>query len=353
MSKWISFFLSIVCSASLYAKSVEFMGTHPLVISVDNSYLSTPSYSNQIVFVQSIRLSEEAQQVLRQRLDNLTSEDSIPLILEANNIPARVNLGMNATPVLDQGAHGSCVTFAITGAIDAVIGKGDYISQLCSLELGDYLEQKGLIQYSGWNGSMGLVVLNQLNKYGIMAKSYQQKYGCSGVTQYPLANEKNTGKAMSISEYTANSKSLSRIATWEVLLDIENAFSNNHNPDLVLRAVKQNIREGKRVTFGMLLDDSKGDVGAFGSFKKNLDTWVLTPEIIKKAKNEGLHAGHEMIIIGYDDKALAKTKNGKISKGLFIVRNSWGNKAGDGGNFYISYDYFKAFSDEAQALIPN
>lgn len=38
--------------------------------------------------------------------------------------------------------------------------------------------------------------------------------------------------------------------------------------------------------------------------------------------------GHAVVIVGYDD-----------SKGLFIVRNSWGPSWGDKGYFYMPYEY--------------
>ena len=157
---------------------------------------------------------------------------------------------------------------------------------------------------------------------------------------------------MSIIEYSAVALPLAKFASWETLVDVEGAFSKNHNPTALLRSVKKNLREGKRVTFGMLLDDSQGDVGALGTYKTLYDTWVLTPEVIKNAKKGGLRASHEMIIIGYDDLAEVVTKKGEKSKGVFILRNSWGKEVGDGGNFYVSYEYFKAFSNEAQVIIP-
>ena len=58
------------------------------------------------------------------------------------------------------------------------------------------------------------------------------------------------------------------IATWENLVDMEQAFTKNHNPVALLRAVKKNLREGKRITFGILLDVTQGQVGALGSFPK-------------------------------------------------------------------------------------
>ena len=348
MRKWSIFVLSLTLSGALSAKSVEFIGVIPVVISASDDLKPYAGRKSQVVFVQNIHLSSNAQRVLKARLDHISEDIGLGAI---HGVPTRVNLGMNGTPVLDQGAHGSCVTFAMTGAFDAVLGKGDYISQLCSLELGAYLYQHGRSDYSGWNGSMGTVVLKQLNDYGVVPKSYQQEYGCAGVKHYPLRTASNTGKPMSISEYTANSIPLS-FATWQVLADTEEVFSNNFNPVALLRTVKKHLREGHRVTLGILLDDTSGEAGALATYKKAYDTWVLTPEIIKKMKQGGMQAGHEMIIIGYDDYAVAYTKDGKPSKGVFIVRNSWGKQSGDSGNFYISYDYFKALCDEAQVIIP-
>ncbi|RUR06313.1 C1 family peptidase [Legionella sp. km772] len=351
MIKWNLAILSIALSCPLQAQSLEVIGTIPLTISAQDDLHRSFYTKTQIVYVQNVRLSAEAQRVLKDRIER--SPDELSVATESNSlIPSAINLGMNGTPVLDQGAHGSCVTFAITAAFDAVLGKGDYISQLCSLELGSYLLKRRQVPYSGWDGSNGPIVLGQLNTYGIIPKSYQQEYGCAGVKRYPLTNEKNTGSPMSISEYTANSLPLS-FASWTVLADAEEVFSADFNPVSLLRAVKKNLREGKRVTFGMLLDDSLGEAGALARFKKNYDTWVLTPELVKKIKKGELKAGHQMVIIGYDDKAQAWTKDGQLSKGLFIVRNSWGKQAGDGGNFYISYDYFKALCDEAQAIVPS
>ncbi|MGF2339111.1 C1 family peptidase, partial [Acinetobacter baumannii] len=60
--------------------------------------------------------------------------------------------------------------------------------------------------------------------------------------------------------------------------------------------------------------------------------------------------GHEMIITGYDDNAIAVDDNGREHKGLFTLRNSWGEQFGDKGNFYMSYDYFKVLTIEAQRI---
>lgn len=347
--KRILFFLGLMLSLSLHAAAINYLGTIPVAISLDQRNSIINEGQTRLVYVQKILLSEQARKVLSHRVSALNNE--IDTFGAEKSTLARMYLGMNATPVLDQGVHGSCVTFAVTGAFDALIGKEDYISQLCSLELGDYLFTHGLLELSGWDGSYGELVLNQLNQYGIILKTHQMNYGCAGVTSYPLLDEHNKGKAMSSSEYTANSLSLSRYGSWDVLLRTEDAFNVNHHPAQLFATVKKHLREGKRITFGILLDESVGGAGALGSNKVEGDTWVITPDIATRAQQEGLQAGHELIMIGYDDNATARDRNGALSKGLFIVRNSWGVRAGDKGNYYVSYDYFKAFTDEAQVIL--
>ena len=104
--------------------------------------------------------------------------------------------------------------------------------------------------------------------------------------------------------------------------------------------------------FGMLLDVEQGHAGALGTVKKSFDTWILTPKIISNIRKGKIKAGHQMIIIGYDDNMVIETEHGDKNRGVFILRNSWGKSAGDRGNFYVSYQYFKALSDEAQAIVP-
>lgn len=55
-------------------------------------------------------------------------------------------------------------------------------------------------------------------------------------------------------------------------------------------------------------------------------------------------AGHAMVITGYDDNAEAIDDEGKVHRGILTLRNSWEPKAGDEGNYYISYDYFKSLA---------
>jgi C1A family cysteine protease len=61
--------------------------------------------------------------------------------------------------------------------------------------------------------------------------------------------------------------------------------------------------------------------------------------------------GHELVVTGYDDKAVAYDQEGRKHQGLLILRNSWSDEVGDHGEYYMSYDYFKMYVMEVQEII--
>jgi hypothetical protein len=350
LSKWTAISGVLLLSTQLYANAVEIIGNIPVVIEYDNEEFSSIKKEQHKVIVQQIRLSPAAKKILAKRIDESALIES-ELFNDAK-VPSQVNLGMNGTPALDQGVHGSCVTFATIAAVDAIIGKGDYISPLCSLSLGSYLYRHKMADYSGWDGSFGPVILEQYQNYGLVTKRYQYDEGCAGVKRYPTNTAANTGKLMSINEYTTNSFPLGDYATWEHLVELEESFSKNHNPAALLREVRKQLNEGNRIVFGALIDVDSKYAGALGTYQKPHDSWILTKEITNRVKRGDISGGHQMLIIGYDDQAVVVDAHGKVHKGLLILRNSWGPRAGHSGNFYMSYNYFKTLCDEAQVIIP-
>ena len=250
---------------------------------------------------------------------------------DINKLPAKVWLGMNGVPVLDQGMTLTCATFANTAALDAIIGEGDYISQDCTLSLGQYLENN-TYTYSGWRGAYGKDVLQRLMDNGVVSKHFQ----CY--------------RSTNISRYHQMSNDFSSIASWYSILDAESAPTNGVQVNDVLYKTKSAIAHGDRVTIGVRLEVN--DDGLNASTNAKLDTWVFNWETLKNAFSDPFQ-GHEMIIIGYDDTLTATDTEGNIHKGMFILRNSWGEQNGDHGNFYMSYDYYKEMVIEAQGIHDN
>ena len=268
----------------------------------------------------------------------------------ASELPRKVRVGMQLTPVLNQGYHGSCVTFAVTAALDAALGAGDYISQLCNLELGSYLAINDKAYASGWNGSFAPWVLQQITDYGIIGQNYQKLNGCAGVRDYPLESETSEGIPMSDTEFMAHSIPISNLISWEVFLTDDESFSAKADMDSIIFRIKEELAKGNRLNVGMLLDVNVGDAGAAGTNNAFNDTWMLTPQIILDAMNGDIYAGHELVITGYNDDLEVTDDNGTVNKGVFTLRNSWSTLAGDHGDYYVTYDYLKFLALDVIAI---
>lgn len=300
----------------------------------------------------TFELSANAKAYLHDQLAQYP-KNSVNQASFASELPRKITLGMQLTPVLNQGYHGSCVTFAVTAALDALLGAGDYISQLCNLELGSYLAINDKANAGGWNGSYGPWVLQQITDYGIISKNYQKQNGCAGVKQYPLYDETNEGIPMSDTEFQAHSIPLSNLIRWDSILTENESFSDQANMDQIIFQVKEELAKGNRLNIGMLLDVDAGggkSAGAVGTNQAPNDTWMLTPEIVYDAMNGFIEAGHELVITGYDDDLLVTDSNGQVNKGAFILRNSWSKAAGAQGDYYVTYDYFKFLTMELMTI---
>lgn len=294
-------------------------------------------------------LSSSAKSYLREQLSQYP-KNAVNTASFSSELPRKVKVGMQLTPVLNQGYHGSCVTFAVTAALDATLGAGDYISQLCSLELGSYLAINDKTPASGWNGSYGYWVLQQITEYGIIPQNYQKLNGCAGVREYPLDDETNEGKPMSDSEFLAHSVPISNLVSWEALLKDEESFSASKDMNQVIYQIKEELAKGNRLTVGMMLDVYVGDAGAVGTNRAYNDTWMLTPQIVLDAMNGLIYAGHELVITGYDDDLEVTDSDGNVNRGVFTLRNSWSKFAGDQGDYYVTYDYVKFLALEVMAV---
>lgn len=337
--------LSILSAALLSANAFAIDMGKPVKTQVLVTKPGTTGTQKKDVMVMKVNLTPKQQRALFSFQPKKT-------LGKTSKLPPKAFVGMNDVPVLDQGRHGSCVTFATTAAIDAVIGKGDYVSQLCNLELGSYLENKGYMP-SGWNGSFGPWILDQAMRFGIISKENQTTKSCAGVTEYPTYEWDNEGKEMSIDSFKEMSEDLGDRMYWYPLMNefqrFENQFADTDQAEKVLIQVKEALAKGNRATFGTFLAvNPYCSAGACASYNTKQDTWALTRDIELPPY---FTAGHEMVIIGYDDDAIATDNDGKKHRGLLTLRNSWGSDVGDNGNFYMTYDYFMKFVGEVHVIV--
>lgn len=349
----------LTCAASTLAntnQSYHYLLTHGLRIDGNApAQITLANHQKKIVRLMNIALSPEASQKLADNAAYILQHPTQSNLLQSSGLPASKYIGMNGIPVLDQGSWGTCATFSSTAAIDALFPllQDSQISQLCNLELGVTLNNGG---DGGWQGSLGYVVLGQIAQYGYINKQYQHASGCGGLTQYPIQGYDN-GSGMSIDDFNQHSSKNFTAKDWTPIVTYNGKFAPM-KPVVARKAllnIKKALNHGYRVVFGTLIDPNIGQVGAAGAYH-NIDNvaWVMTKQMHKDiAMNQSME-GHEIIIDGYDNKACATrtTQSGDKAKqcGLLRIRNSWSDSAGDKGDYYMSYDYFKGMAIEAYAV---
>ncbi len=271
----------------------------------------------------------------------------------SSSLPSRVSLGMNKLDVLDQGWYGTCVTFAVTAAMDALLQKGNYVSQLCSLQLTDLLEKQGYV-VSEWQGGYADDLLAYLHHFGFVSIAKQKLNTCGGLKEYPLEEIDLGNNTLTLQDYYNMSENFSNNLFWYSLLTANqhetwSKIDSSKAAKKLLEDIKEvlaqpDAKTNYRVVFGVMLPGDFCSAGACGQHNARDDSWVLTSDI-RQADNI-IFGGHEMVITGYDDNAIAIDNNGVKHKGLLTLRNSWGPEVGDHGDFYMSYEFFKALTDE-------
>ncbi|MFT4058216.1 MAG: C1 family peptidase [Legionella sp.] len=348
--------LSAVMAPLTYAESAfEIVGSNTYTLKTHESNSSLRQEApdagkegKKVIQLLKVKLSDEEKAHLANQAHNMAKHENqfVPNTnkLLHSELPKSVKLGMNNVPVLDQGRHGTCVTFAITAAFDALLGQGDYISQVCNLQLGSYLELHGYSN-SGWNGSYPIEVLTQIQQYGVISKKNQKSYGCGGLFDYPTYSSHSKKSYMTPESFASLSEPIiGNLATWSNIRNKDDAESTLNN-------VKEALNEGDRVAFAVLLPSIElGTAGAVAFYKTWFyeDTWVLSDAVL--AGVDSIDAAHEMVITGYDNEAQVVDNRGKKHKGLLTLRNSWSSSVGYWGEFYMSYDYFKLLAIDVKRV---
>ena len=340
--------LLMISAGFVYGQEIKIVGSidHEIRVPLKSHGLMMRAQHPKYVSLLKLQMSNDVRNKFIQKLH--TAE---PYLTQSTSEFSRsMQLGMNNVPVLDQGAHGSCVTFAVTAAVDASLGRGDYISQLCQLNLGKYLENNSYAS-SGWNGAWGVGILGQMTMFGIVNKDHQRMGDCGQLTEYPLHGG-NPDNELSITQFAQLSEPVfENSASWTSLLSSDQVLYDSVDTAKVLIEIKKALHAGDRVNIGtILIALDQGVVGAIGSYHSPYDTWVMTPKLAASMDESQEQGGHEMIITGYDDDAIARDDEGGLHRGLFTLRNSWGSVVGDHGDFYIAYDYLQPLILEASRI---
>ncbi len=328
------------------------------------SHTNNRAVATEKVAVIAIKLSPALQELQKSRSQ---LKDPVTRNVKRGNLPSRVDLGMNNVPVLNQGPYGTCNTFATTAAIDAALGKGDYISQLCLLQLSSYLSD---YSYWGnaWNGAWSHVTLSLIRQFGVVSKQDQKQGVCNNVAEYPFQFDDTFSKhKLSLSNYHQHSHNILSSTATRVPIEPQTLFklvtlhdqgtpyyatvSDNSDgwvtPELALSSVRKSLSDGNRVIIAFLTNSK---YFLTGSTNVRSDTWFADHDMIVSWSThdpqENTWGYHEIVLYGYDDNATVLNSKGEKQTGVFLVRNSWGRNTPE----FMTYDYFRLMAVDAYSI---
>ncbi|UJR16844.1 hypothetical protein I4U23_003743 [Adineta vaga] len=209
------------------------------------------------------------------------------------DLPHKVDLRSDMTPVEDQSRIGSCVANCLAGAYEYLTKKSDRgntdVSRLFIYYNGR--ARDGRSKTLTDSGCTMTSAIEALEEFGTCLESIWP-YNIPDVNTRPSDRAYQEAKNHKITE----------------ALQIE----------INLNEMKSCLAQGFPFAFGLRL---------FKSFDKASTTGVV-PAPNASDRTRSSHGCHALLAVGYSDHSRS-----------FIVRNSWGADWGDGGYCYIPYDY--------------
>ena len=213
----------------------------------------------------------------------------LKLFPEIKNLPSNIDLRNKCPPVYDQGDIGSCTAQALGAAFEINDGiTNTFIPSRLFIYYNERHLENSISEDSGALLSTGIKTLEQ---YGVCNES-DWPYDISKFKIKPP--EKCYKDALSHRAYTV------------------------HNINSDINSMKNSLASGYGFVVGISIYES------FESQKVTKTGIVPMPNV----NSEKCLGGHAVLVVGYSDKDQH-----------WIVRNSWGNKWGDNGYFYLPYLY--------------
>jgi C1A family cysteine protease len=229
-----------------------------------------------------------------------------------NEFPNSVSLLQYAPPRLNQGRQGSCVGWASAYSARSILHARQTGSNPSNAAFSPAFIYNQ-IALEGCQGSYLMEAMESMKNVGSLPFSDFQ-YDESTCQKEPSSTQKRAASSYKIKGYNRLTK-----GGYDYKVDLD--------------GIRQNIAQGAPVVIGMQVG------GSFMQTMYGKSDWRPT----SSDKSLRGFSGHAMSVIGYDDN-----RNG----GSFQLMNSWGEKWGDDGIGWVTYDDFGYFVKEAYGLSP-
>lgn len=217
-------------------------------------------------------------------------------------LPLKVDLRSKCPPVYDQGSLGSCTANAIGAAYEF-----DQMNHHTQANVSQPFCPSRLFIYYNERAKEGTIP----NDDGAIIEDGVKSVATQGVcpeSMWPY----------DISKF----KIRPPVSTYTYAKDYRVTKFRKLNQDA--KQLKTSLANGFPIIFGMAVYQSMQS--------ENVTKTGMVPMPVSGDRNLG---GHAVLIVGYDDNMVYNTGE----KGVFIVRNSWGENWGDKGYFYLPQPY--------------
>ena len=236
------------------------------------------------------------------------------------SLPAKMDLRLYDSPIENQSPLGACVAHATTSALEmleikASAPKSKILAwiKLTAIKVGRaVLNFFRVINWYAKDLSRLFVYYNARDLEGMAASDS----GCN--IRDAIKTLSNQGVCQE-KEWPYNPNMVTTKPRDDCYTDAKNHIVDEYKAVQTLDDIRSCIASGYPVVIGMTIYYSF----EFGSINQ---TGIVT----MPNTGEDIIGSHAVLVVGYDD-----------NKQLLTVRNSWGDKWGKGGYFYLPYNYAK------------
>jgi len=221
------------------------------------------------------------------------------------NLPQTKDLRRWCSPIENQGSLGSCTANAGVGLLEYYEKKA-FGRHIDGSRLFLYKTTRNLLRWTGDRGAYLRTTMAAMRLFGVPPKKY-----------WPYVTTDFDKEPSSFCYSLAQNYQAIRYFRLDY-----NGITRTH----LLEKIKMYIAHGLPSMFGFTVYNSISDARRTG-------------KIPYPSRGDRRSGGHAIVAVGYDDHMEIRSRDGSVTTGALLIRNSWGTGWGENGYGWLPYKY--------------